>query len=68
MNNIEKTAYLYSSCKPTAKQKAGFERFVAKKYGEGYALVWQESDRYKGGFALQVGSDLYDWRSGRAHV
>ena len=61
MNNIEKTAYLYSSCKPTAKQKAGFERFVAKKYGEGYALVWQESDRYKGGFALQVGSDLYDW-------
>lgn len=61
MNNTEKTAYLYSSCKPTAKQKAGFERFVAKKYGEGYTLVWQKSDRYEGGFALQVGTDLYDW-------
>ncbi len=61
MNNTEKTAYLYSSCKPTEKQKAGFEGFIAKKYGEGYTLVWQESDNYAGGFALQVGTDLYNW-------
>ena len=56
-----KTAYLYSACPPTEKQKAGFIDFVTKKYGEGYELVWQESDKYAGGFALQVGSDLYDW-------
>ena len=61
MNNAEKTAYLYSSCPPTDKQKAGFLRFVEKKYGSGYVLVWEKSDRYEGGFALQVGADLYDW-------
>ncbi len=61
MSNSAKEAYLYSSCPPSKKQKAGFEHFIEKKYGEGYVLVWQKSDDYAGGFALRVESDFYDW-------
>ena len=57
----EKKAYLYSACPPTEKQTVGFRCFIEKKYGEGYELIWQESDKYAGRFALRVASDLYDW-------
>ena len=54
-------ASLYSASRPTDAQFARFERFLAKKYGEGTELEWVESSLFPGGFRLEAGNDVYDW-------
>ena len=55
------TARLYSSAAPDAKQRSRFKEFLKNKYGRDIDLEWVESDAYAGGFALEVGGDIYDW-------
>ncbi|MBQ6388771.1 MAG: F0F1 ATP synthase subunit alpha [Mogibacterium sp.] len=55
------TAKLYSTTKPTDSQRSRFEDFLRNKYGQDIPLEWIESDRYTGGFGLEVGGDIYDW-------
>lgn len=57
-------AVLYSASRPSEEQFARFERFLAKKYGEGTELEWTESDLFPGGFRLEAGCDVYDWSVG----
>ena len=57
-------AVLYSASRPSDEQFARFERFLAKKYGEGTELEWTESDLFPGGFRLEAGCDVYDWSVG----
>ncbi|MBQ4293121.1 MAG: F0F1 ATP synthase subunit alpha [Lachnospiraceae bacterium] len=59
-------AKLYSKTPPNGAQRARFERFLSKKYGEGCSLIWVEDQTIENGFQLEVGHDLYDWtREGR---
>ncbi|WP_238317540.1 F0F1 ATP synthase subunit alpha [Faecalibacterium gallinarum] len=56
------TAFLYSLEAPTEKQRKGFEDFLARTYPDDTpALVWKKTAELKGGFRLEVGSDVYDW-------
>ena len=66
MSNMKKpesaTAFLYSLEAPTEKQRKGFEDFLARTYPDDtLALVWKKTAELKGGFRLEVGSDVYDW-------
>ena len=66
MSNMKKpesaTAFLYSLEAPTEKQRKGFEDFLARTYPDDTpALVWKKTAELKGGFRLEVGSDVYDW-------
>ena len=66
MSNMKKpesaTAFLYSLEAPTEKQRKGFEDFLARTYPDDTpALVWKKTAELKGGFRLEVGSDIYDW-------
>jgi F-type H+-transporting ATPase subunit alpha len=59
-------ARLYSKTQPNGAQRARFERFLSRKYGDGCSLVWIEDKTIENGFQLEVGHDLYDWtREGR---
>lgn len=63
--NIPLKAVLYSSEAPDERQEARFKAFLKKKYGE-VCFEFIESKEMKGGFRLEVGSDVYDWSaSGR---
>lgn len=53
-------AVLYAAAPPDEAQSARFQAFLKQKYGE-TELVFCQSDRYPGGFRLEVGSDVYDW-------
>lgn len=55
------TAVLYSSEPPSGAQEARFVSFIKEKYGDKTSFVWKQSDKYKGGFRLVVGGDVYDW-------
>ena len=57
----ELTAVLYSETEPTAQQRARFEKFLAGKYGREVPLTWKREEALRGGFRLEVGTDIYDW-------
>ena len=57
----ELTAVLYSETEPTAQQRARFEKFLAGKYGHEVPLIWMREEALRGGFRLEVGTDIYDW-------
>ncbi len=57
----ELTAVLYSETEPTAQQRARFEKFLAGKYGREVPLTWMREEALRGGFRLEVGTDIYDW-------
>ena len=61
MNNSLNTAVLYSSEPPSSSQEARFISFLKEKYGENVSFVWKQSDKYEGGFRLEVCGDVYDW-------
>ena len=56
----ELTAVLYSETEPTAQQRARFEKFLAGKYGREVPLTWKREEALRGGFRLEVGTDIYD--------
>ncbi len=56
-------AELYSASAPSPEQKSRFEAWIEKKYGLEASLIWIEDSSLKGGFRLQVGSEVYDWSS-----
>ena len=64
MNDKKLAARIYSAVAPSDEQRARFEKFIEKKYGEGVELEWIESDAFPGGFRLEVGNDIYDWSVG----
>ena len=57
----ELSAVLYSETEPTAQQRARFEKFLAGKYGREVPLTWTREEALRGGFRLEVGTDIYDW-------
>ena len=57
----ELTAVLYSETEPTAQQRTRFEKFLAGKYGREVPLTWKREEALRGGFRLEVGTDIYDW-------
>ena len=60
-NKSSVSAILYSANAPSPEQERRFCDFIASKYGENIPLVWKSSDKYKNGFRLEIGSDVYDW-------
>ena len=46
---------------PDEQQKRRFESFLEKKYGTQVALIWKEDASVRGGFRLEIGSEVYDW-------
>ncbi len=54
-------AILRSPAPPSAEQLLRFESWLQKKYGEAVNLEWEADSSLKGGFRLQVGSEVYDW-------
>ena len=61
MADNDRAAMLYSAVPPKSAQRARFERFLIRRYGEGIALHWIEDPSIKSGFKLEIGNDLYDW-------
>ena len=57
----ELSAVLYSETEPTAQQRVRFEKFLAGKYGREVPLTWTREEALRGGFRLEVGTDIYDW-------
>ena len=57
----ELTAVLCSDTEPTAQQRTRFEKFLAGKYGREVPLTWKREEALRGGFRLEVGTDIYDW-------
>ena len=58
---MTRTARIYASVPPNEAQRARFEAFLKKKYGEDIALEFHESSLFPGGFRLEVGAEIYDW-------
>ena len=54
-------AILYSNAEPSPKQREKFVEFLRGKYGEDYALVWEQEEVEGNGFRLAVGTEVYDW-------
>ena len=54
-------AILRSPKSPSPAQLYRFERWLESRYGEGISLEWQPDMSVKGGFILNVGSEVYDW-------
>ena len=54
-------AILYSAVPPTREQEQRFCAFLSERYGEPFALSWQQSEDYPRGFRLAAGEDLFDW-------
>ncbi len=67
MSNMKKpeaatAAFLYSPEAPTEEQRQRFEDFLARTYPDRtVTLTWKKAANLKGGFRLEVGSDVYDW-------
>lgn len=63
MSNMNETitAYLYSATEPDKVQYDGLHKFITEKYGADIELKWVQSDKYEGGFGLEIGEELYDW-------
>ena len=60
---MNKNAILYSKNAPSEEQNKRFLHFLKEKYGDDTTLVWEESDKYAGGFRLVAGNDVYDWNN-----
>ena len=54
-------AILYGAAAPDAAQRARFEAFLKRRYGEDAELVFEKSPLYPNGFRLEVGAEIYDW-------
>ena len=64
MKNPEATtaALLYSPEAPSDEQRKRFEDFLTRTYPDRtITLTWKKDASLKGGFRLEVGSDVYDW-------
>ena len=67
MSNMKKpdeatAALLYSADAPSEAQRQRFADFLARTYpNRTLTLEWKRDMRLKGGFRLEVGSDIYDW-------
>lgn len=61
-DKIVKNAVLYSNIPPSESQEKKFIEFLSKKYGEDITFSWEEDSSIEGGFKLEVGSEVYDWR------
>ena len=67
MSNMKKpdeatAALLYSADAPSEEQRQRFADFLARTYPDRtLTLEWKRDMRLKGGFRLEVGSDIYDW-------
>lgn len=61
-DRLVKNAVLYSNIPPSESQEKKFIEFLSKKYGEDISFVWKEDSSIEGGFKLEVGSEVYDWR------
>ena len=67
MSNMKKpdeatAALLYSADAPSEEQRQRFADFLARPYPDRtLTLEWKRDMRLKGGFRLEVGSDIYDW-------
>ena len=67
MSNMKKpdeatAALLYSADAPSEAQRQRFADFLARTYPDRtLTLEWKRDMRLKGGFRLEVGSDIYDW-------
>ena len=64
MKNPETTtaALLYSPEAPSDEQRKRFEDFLTRTYPDRtITLTWKKDASLKGGFRLEVGSDVYDW-------
>lgn len=61
-NKYTTTAFLYSNTPPNEEQKKKFAEFLKQKYNQDIPLVWKKTYISEGGFMLEVGSELYDWR------
>lgn len=59
MDKLE--ALIFSDTAPNEEQKEKFISFLEKKYNSEIILKWQYTDKYKGGFRLKIGAELYDW-------
>lgn len=55
------TAFLYSPEEPTKEQHIRITRFLEKKYQKEINLEWIEDLFVKGGFRIEIGSQVYDW-------
>lgn len=58
---MSKNAILYSNIAPNKAQEKKFKEFLLNEYNEEVSLIWKEDTSQKGGFRLQVGSEIYDW-------
>lgn len=54
-------AVIYSDKAPSPRQLERFSAFILNKYGLELVPEWEKSDKYRGGFCLAVGEDVYDW-------
>lgn len=61
MNDKLITAVLSSASEPNEQQRQRFSEFLKKTYGTEIELRFEKNPKLKGGFRLQVGSDVYDW-------
>ncbi len=63
MNNTNAPllAQIHSDTKPSQQQQQRFTEFLTKKYGGAVNLEWVFDPEIKGGFRLNVGSEVYNW-------
>lgn len=54
-------AILYSDIPPDKEQEKRFLAFLTDKYGTDIELLWEKREELKGGFRLEVGTEVYDW-------
>ncbi|MBQ7920185.1 MAG: F0F1 ATP synthase subunit alpha [Lachnospiraceae bacterium] len=54
-------AVLYSAIKPDESRLEQFSSFIKEKYQTEAVMEWKQEDALRGGFRLEVGSDIYDW-------
>ena len=58
----EEKAVLRGSVPPSEEHRRRLLKFLEQTYHRSFALEWVQDDSLAGGFVLQVGTDLYDWR------
>ncbi len=59
--SAEYKAYLYAAKAPSAEQEERFLKFLKRKYGRDYRLIFVEDKNVKSGFRLKAGPETYDW-------
>lgn len=60
-NKNAEQAILYSAVPPDDTQKKRLSDFISEKHGKDTEIVWKKSNKYPGGFRLEIGAEIYDW-------